>query len=194
MSDEVRRRVFDPFYTTKGAAGTGLGLSVSYSIVKRHRGEIRVDSQAGHGASFTIRLPVGHEVKPEALVAAAEERQRQGRILLIDDEPQVLDVLNEMLAEAGHVVTPALSGAEALAAYVPGRFDLVVCNIGMVGMNGWQVAEQLRRIDPSVPVVFVTGGGLTEEDRDRCRGLGIRHCLFKPVTEAELHHTVQNAF
>ncbi len=193
MPDEVRRRIFDPFFTTKGEAGTGLGLSVSYSIIKRHGGEIRVESQVERGTSFTVRLPLGSAVEPEPPRPAPQEHRRQGRILLIDNEPQVLAVLCEMLAEAGHAVTPAKGGADGVGAYAPGKFDLVLSNIGMPGINGWEVVERVRALDPEVPVVFVTGWGLSEQDRERCRSLGIRHWLFKPIKPSELHRTVQDA-
>jgi PAS domain S-box-containing protein len=193
MPEQVRRRIFEPFFTTKGEAGTGLGLSVSYSIIKRHGGEIRVESEVGRGASFTLRLPVGPPAEPEPPPQIHPGRQREGRILLVDNEPQVLAVLCEMLVEAGHAVTPAIGGADAVAAFAPGKFDLVLTNIGMPGLNGWEVAERVRAVDPKVPVAFVTGWGLTDEDRERCRRLGIQHCLFKPVKPSELHQAVQNA-
>ncbi|MBI3626272.1 MAG: response regulator, partial [Candidatus Rokubacteria bacterium] len=193
MPEEVRRRIFEPFFTTKGEAGTGLGLSVSYSIIKRHGGEIRVESEVGRGASFALRLPVGPAPEPEPPSEISPERQRTGRILLVDNEPQVLAVLCEMLVEAGHAVTPAIGGADAVAAFAPGKFDLVLTNIGMPGLNGWEVAAQVRAMDPKVPVAFVTGWGLTEEDRERCRRLGIQHCIFKPVKPSELHQAIQHA-
>jgi len=193
MSEEVRRRIFEPFFTTKGEGGTGLGLSVSYSIIKRHGGDIRVESQIGRGTSFTVRLPVGTTTAPEPPPPAGQERQRTGRILLVDNEPQVLAVLCEMLIEAGHAVTPSVGGADAVTAFSPGKFDLVLTNLGMPGMNGWEVAERVRKADPKIPVVFVTGWGLTEEDRERCRRLGIQHCIFKPVKPSELHRAVQDA-
>ncbi|MEK7709412.1 MAG: response regulator, partial [candidate division NC10 bacterium] len=191
--EEVRRRIFDPFFTTKGEAGTGLGLSVSYSIIKNHGGEIRVESQVGRGTSFMVRLPVGQTAEPQPPRPEGQERRRQGRILLIDNEPQVLAVLCEMLIDAGHAVTPTMGGADAVSAYAPGKFDLVVSNIGMPGVNGWEVAERVRAMDPNVPMIFVTGWGLTEKDRERCRSLGVRHWLFKPVKPSELNRTVQDA-
>ncbi len=193
IPEQVRRRIFDPFFTTKGEAGTGLGLAVSYSIIKNHGGEIRVESQVGRGTSFTIRLPVGRGAQPEPPRPIAPEHQRKGRILLIDNEPQVLAVLSEMLVDAGHAVTPVVGAADALSAYAPGKFDLVVSNLGMPVLNGWEVAQRVRAMDPKVPMIFVTGWGLTEKDRERCQSLGVQHWLFKPVRPTELHRTVQNA-
>ncbi len=193
MPEHVRKRIFDPFFTTKGEGGSGLGLSVSYSIIQRHSGEMRVESEAGRGTAFTIVLPVGLlEAEPPSGPADAEN-QRRGRILLVDNELPVMHILGEMLNEAGHHVLPVSSGTEAVRIFVPGGFDLVLCNLGMTGLTGWDVADRVRTSDPDVPVIFITGWGLQAEDRDRCRQIGVETVLFKPVRPAELHHAVQDA-
>jgi PAS domain S-box-containing protein len=193
MTEDVRKRIFDPFFTTKGEEGTGLGLPVSYSIVKRHGGDIRVESQPGSGTTFTVVLPIGTSRAPEAPATAESIGSRRGRILLVDNEAQVMTILGEMLGEAGHHVVPVGSGAEALRVFVPGGFDLVLTNIGMAGMSGWELAERVRARDPRVPIVFITGWGMQEQDQARCRGLGVSSLLFKPVRPVELHAAVQTA-
>jgi PAS domain S-box-containing protein len=193
MSDEVRKKVFDPFFTTKGEEGTGLGLSVSHSIVERHGGDLKVDSRPGEGTTFTITLPIGMNPGGEATPGGEPGIERKGRILLVDNDPQVLSILGEMLKDAGHHVLPVPSGPEALRVFVPTGFDLVITNVGMPEMSGWDVAEQLRARDPNVPVIFITGWGLQEEDQARCRRLGITALLFKPVPPPELHRKVQVA-
>jgi PAS domain S-box-containing protein len=193
MSDEVRKKVFDPFFTTKGEEGTGLGLSVSHSIVERHGGDLKVDSRPGEGTTFTITLPIGMNPSGETTQGGEPGNERKGRILLVDNDPQVLSILGEMLKDAGHHVLPVPSGPEALRVFVPDAFDLVITNVGMPGMSGWDVAEQLRARDPYVPVIFITGWGLQEEDQARCRRLGISALLFKPVPPPELHRKVQVA-
>ena len=193
MSDEVRKKVFDPFFTTKGEEGTGLGLSVSHSIVERHGGDLKVDSRPGEGTTFTITLPIGMTPTGEATPGGEPGVERKGRILLVDNDPQVLSILGEMLKDAGHHVLPVPSGPEALRVFVPSGFDLVITNVGMPEMSGWDVAEQLRARDPDVPVIFITGWGLQEEDQARCRRLGITALLFKPVPPPELHRKVQVA-
>jgi PAS domain S-box-containing protein len=191
MTDEIRTRIFDPFFTTKGEEGTGLGLPVSYSIVKRHGGEMRVESRPGGGTTFTVVLPVGVNTAIEPPVTADTASDVAGRILLVDNDLQVMTILGEMLRDAGHHVVPVDSGAEALRAFETGRFDLVMTNIGMVPMNGWEFAGHIRRRDPHVPLIFITGWGLQEQDQARCRGLGISALVFKPVRPAELRASVQ---
>jgi PAS domain S-box-containing protein len=193
MSEEVRKKVFDPFFTTKGEEGTGLGLSVSHSIVERHGGDLKVDSRTGEGTTFTITLPIGMNPTGEAAQSGEPGIERTGRILLVDNDPQVLTILGEMLKDAGHHVLPVPSGPEALRVFVPSGFDLVITNVGMPEMSGWDVAEQIRARDPNVPVIFITGWGLQEEDQARCRRLGITALLFKPVPPSELHRKVQVA-
>jgi PAS domain S-box-containing protein len=193
MTEAVRKQIFDPFFTTKGEQGTGLGLSVSYSIVKRHGGEMHVETRPAGGTTFSITLPVGITTAAEPPPGVESPADRKGRILLVDNDPQVMTILGEMLNDAGHHVLPVASGAEAVRVFVPGGFDLVMTNIGMAGMNGWEVAERIRARDPKVPLIFVTGWGLHEEDQARCRGLGVTSLLFKPVRPPELHRAVQNA-
>ena len=193
MPEHVRKRIFDPFFTTKGEVGTGLGLSVSYSIIQRHGGEMRAESQPGRGTTFTIVLPVGTAEKSPEPADSEVLGTRRGRILLVDNELPVMTVLGEMLAEVGHHVLPVGSGAEAVRVFVPGGFDLVMTNLGMTGLTGWDVAERVRASDPHVSVIFITGWGLQAEDRERCRKLGVLNVLFKPVRPNELHQAVQEA-
>ena len=193
MPEHVRKRIFDPFFTTKGEVGTGLGLSVSYSIIQRHGGEMRAESQPGRGTTFTIVLPVGTAEKSSEPADSEVLGTRRGRILLVDNELPVMTVLGEMLAEVGHHVLPVGSGAEAVRVFVPGGFDLVMTNLGMTGLTGWDVAERVRASDPHVSVIFITGWGLQAEDRERCRKLGVLNVLFKPVRPNELHQAVQEA-
>jgi CheY-like chemotaxis protein len=110
----------------------------------------------------------------------------------VDNDAQVLAILTEMLREESHEVVPVVSGPAAMDAFRPGAFDVILTDLGMVGMTGWEVAQRIRALDRKVPVIFITGWGLQEEDRERCRHLGIHHVLFKPVGPGELHRTIQS--
>jgi CheY-like chemotaxis protein len=193
MSETVRRRIFEPFFSTKGEAGSGLGLAMVYSIVKRHGGEIRVDSEPGKGATFTITLPAATEALSEQRAPDQEGPRRLARVLMVDDDPQVLSTLAELLSTLGHTITQAKSGPVALELYAPGGFDVVLSNVGMAGMNGWEFAGRLREVDVSVPILFITGWGLREEDHARLVAMKIHRCLFKPVRPAELDAAIQAA-
>jgi PAS domain S-box-containing protein len=193
MPEHVRRRVFEPFFSTKGESGSGLGLSMAYSIVRRHGGEIRVESEPNRGTTFTLTLPCARETSEPAPAPAAATRRKTARVLLVDDEPQVLSALTELLQAAGHNVSAAASGAAALRIYAPERYDVVLTNVGMAGMNGWEVAERIRAVDTKVPVIFITGWGLREEERARLSALRVQRCLFKPVRPDELDAAIQAA-
>jgi PAS domain S-box-containing protein len=193
MPEAVRRRIFEPFFSTKGDAGSGLGLSMVYSIVRRHAGEIRVESEPGRGASFTLTFPVASEPVGAEPDTALPRARRPARVLLVDDDSKVLGSLTEILRSVGHTVTAAASGSAGLAAYSPGRFDVVLCNLGMAGMNGWEMAERIRRIDAAVALLLITGWGLRDDEHGRLKALKIRRCLFKPVRPAELDAAIQDA-
>ena len=193
MPETIRQRIFEPFYSTKGEAGSGLGLSMAYSIVRRHGGEIHVDSEPGVGTTFALTFPIslGPAASETPLVGA--EGRRHFRVLVVDDNPQVLATLAEMMRRVGHTVAPAITARGALQDYAPGRWDIVVTNIGMAEMNGWEFAERLRALDARVPLLFITGWGLREEDHARLADLGVRRCLFKPVRPEELDAALQDA-
>jgi CheY-like chemotaxis protein len=193
MPEQVRRRIFEPFFSTKGEKGSGLGLSMAYSIMRRHGGEIRVESEPGRGTTFSLSLPETQESTDVEAPSAPNGVRRAARVLLVDDDPQVLSALVALLEVAGHSVSAAVSGAAALKVYDVGGYDVVLTNVGMAGMNGWEFAERLRAIDGSVPMLFITGWGLREEDQARLGALHIQRCLFKPVRPEELDAAIQAA-
>jgi DNA-binding response OmpR family regulator len=119
--------------------------------------------------------------------------RKAAHVLLVDDDPQVLAALVALLEVSGHSVSAAASGAAALRIYAPGRYDVVLANVGMAGMNGWEFAEQLRSRDAAVPMLFITGWGLREEDHTRMTALRIQRCLFKPIRPEELDAAIQAA-
>jgi len=162
MEEEVRQKVFEPFYTTKGMQGTGLGLAVSYGIIERHEGLITVESKPGVGTTFLIDLPIA---QPQSEETAAPEPAIHSSlsVLVVDDEPFVRETLTDMLAELSHRVVAADCGREALARFSSQSFDLVFTDLAMPEMDGWATARALRELRPEVPVVLVTGYGATAE-------------------------------
>jgi signal transduction histidine kinase len=158
MSADVRQRALEPFFTTKGPKGVGLGLSVSLGVVQRHRGEMDIQSAAGEGTVVTLRIPRPGVTPPPDTVPLAPSPVAPLRILIVDDEPTVLEALADTLAEDGHAVLRAGSGREALALLDGGeRVDLVITDLGMPGMTGWELARALRTRWPDLPVGLISG-------------------------------------
>jgi PAS domain S-box-containing protein len=159
MPDDVREKIFDPFYSTKGAQGTGLGLSVSYSIIERHEGVIRCDSEVGKGTTFTIEIPatdldLSVEIEHLELIETPPLS-----VLVVDDEPAVRETLADMLETLGHRVVIADGGRQAVKELSKAEFDLVFTDLAMPEMDGWETARAVRSRSPETKIVLVTGYG-----------------------------------
>jgi PAS domain S-box-containing protein len=163
MKEEVRERIFEPFYTTKGVHGTGLGLAVSYGIIERHRGVFSVESQPGKGTTFHIDLPVADHQPPAARVLESRSSTVPRSILVVDDEEFVRETLAEMLADLNHNVQTVDGGRAALAKIATENFDVVFTDLAMPGMDGWETARAIRGQQPDLPVVLVTGYGASAQ-------------------------------
>ncbi len=161
MPEDIRQKIFEPFFSTKGAHGTGLGLSVSYSILERHEGSIRVASEPGSGATFIIDLPLAGEESASDDVAEVPNEMPSLKILVVDDEPSVRETLAEMLVAVDHDVELAESGQEAIEKLSNGNFDLVFTDLAMPEMDGWETAREIRKHWPEIRIVMVTGYGPT---------------------------------
>lgn len=165
MTQEVRSRIFDPFFTTKGNAGMGLGLAVCYGIIQRHQGSIEVESEVGHGATFRIKLPIAEAQPvvdtPVDTIARLKlvSNSNSPRILVVDDESSVRELLADILQSEGYEVSLAESGREALALFDTGNYEAIFTDVGMPGMSGWELARAIRELDSKIPLAVVTGWG-----------------------------------
>lgn len=163
MGPEVKQRLFDPFFTTKGKAGTGMGLAVSFGIIRRHEGSIEVDSELGKGTTFKISLPKVSATPETAEQAVSSDSavptSDKVRVLVVDDETHVREVLMEALEAEGCEVVSAQSGEIALALYdqYEGKFDAVFTDIGMPEMSGWELVTEIRERSKSVPIAIISG-------------------------------------
>jgi signal transduction histidine kinase/CheY-like chemotaxis protein len=198
MSAEVRSRIFDPFFTTKGKDGLGLGLAVSYGIIRRHEGQVSVESEAGRGTTFRITLPVAkieaesrRTSEPVAWTAQPSAAHKP-RILVVDDEAHLREVLREMLERGGYEAVLAEGGREALELFDVQRFDAVFTDIGMPGMNGWELARSIRERDEAVPVAVITGWG-DAVDEQECKAAGVNWVVTKPFTAARIAELAREA-
>ena len=190
MTEDVREKIFEPFYTTKGAHGTGLGLSVSYGIIERHGGLISVESEVGSGSTFLIDLPAARSSKPTASNLQERVDTPTLSILVVDDEEVVRETLSEMLVVMEHKVTSVGSGQEALERLKLGdQFDLVFTDLSMPEMDGWEVAREIRRRWPEVAIALVTGYGKGTEPPSGEKNL-IDGVIGKPFDFAEVREVI----
>jgi CheY-like chemotaxis protein len=193
MSEQTRKRLFEPFYTTK-TNGQGLGTSIVYGIVSRHDGTIDVQSREGKGTTFRITFPALLEAPAvaEPVVASVPAGGRSVRILLVDDDDLVRDMLQTALSSAGHDVSASADGAHALAALARERFDLVITDLSLPGMSGFDIARGVKRAGPEIPVVLLSGWAI-QQDSQEVRAAGVDFVLGKPCTIDALLRTVRSA-
>lgn len=186
MTPEIQSRIFEPFFTTKGERGTGLGLAMVHSIVEQHRGSISVGGSPGHGTTFTLSFPADATVKPQPAPIVVHTPQPKLRVLAVDDEAPLAQLVAALLRPRGHQVVTALSGEEALALLHGQTFDLVISDLGMgPGMTGWELATHARTLRPSIAFVLATGWG-AEIDPDEARTRCVHAVLAKPFRGAQL--------
>jgi len=184
MGAADRDRIFDPYFTTKDEGkGTGLGLSVVHGIVRECGGSISVSSAPGEGTTFTLYFPVveGQESAPEPVVIDGPPTGRES-VLVVDDEEDVVFLLKRMLCRAGYRVTATTDSRDALSLFKanPGAFDLVVSDMTMPGMTGFELAREIKGITRETPVVLCTG----YNDRvvcEKAEKIGVETFLMKPV-------------
>ncbi len=191
MTDSERERCLEPFFTTKGEGGTGLGLAVVYGIIQRHGGTIEIASEKGTGTTFAIHLPATTDAKGTA-APGVERLDRTLRVLIVDDQDIICELLAEHLTSDGHTTTSAADGHQALELFRTGQFDLVITDQSMPLMNGIQLGGAIKAISPATPVVLLTGFG------DEMLALGgqppgVDLVLGKPVSLADLRRAVFQA-
>lgn len=157
MTEETRANCLEPFYTTKGERGSGLGLSVSYGIVRRHGGTIAIETRLNHGATFIIHFPACDRSVVEAPKVESPRMPCALRVLVVDDDPEIREIVSAYLAEDRHIVETAANATEALETFRADWFDLVITDRAMPGMTGEQLADVIRQIRPNEPVILLTG-------------------------------------
>lgn len=195
MDRETLSRIFDPFFTTKSEqGGTGLGLASAYGIVRNHGGAINAHSEPGHGSTFNIYLPAADRALEKEIAAKPgnELLRGSGGILLVDDEPMILDSAAGLLESLGYSVYRASSGQEAAATYREKRdgIDLVILDMILPGMGGSEVLRALKEIDPGVRVVLSSGYGLQDDVRSVMEA-GCCAFVQKPYKFADLSRIIR---
>jgi signal transduction histidine kinase/ActR/RegA family two-component response regulator len=193
MSPDTARRVFEPFFTTKGPQGSGLGLAVVWGIVTRHGGTVEVESQPGRGAMFTVRLPAAPGLPaPPSGSAKPARPARPARVLVVDDEAGVRAILRELLSSEGYTVVDVPDGPTGLALCDTEAIDVVLSDVSMPGMSGWEMAEACRARFPELPFGLITGWG-DHLDPVKLERHGVRFVVAKPFESADVLRRVDDA-
>jgi CheY-like chemotaxis protein len=186
IPNHVLPRIFEPFFTTKGPQSSGLGLSVSYGIVHRHGGDLDVESRPGQGTVFTIRLRLA-QAGMAAVVEPPPSRSeaRSLRVLVVDDEDVLRSTLRDICLDAGHHVLEARNAREALELLATQEVDVVCTDLGMPGMNGWQLADEIRARWPHLRVGLMTGWGVRIEPEE-VQSHNVHFLISKPFSVEEI--------
>jgi PAS domain S-box-containing protein len=186
---DIQKRIFEPFFSTKGERGTGLGLAQVFGIVQQHGADVSVDSTPGRGTRFRLTFAAAAPTRQSPLaplLRPTDSIQRRLRILAVDDEPAMGSMIRRMLRADGHTVVTATSGEEALDQMKVDSFDVLISDIGMgPRMNGWELAEKVHQHRPRLPVVLATGWGATIDPAE-AQAKGIFAVLAKPYLAVDL--------
>ncbi len=196
---DVLDRIFEPYFTTKEkGVGTGMGLAMVHGIIKRQGGEIEVDSSLGKGTCVTVYLPVVEENTTTVQQIIKGENYRNGKgakILLVDDDPQVVKVTADILRNLGYVVTGVTSPVEAVSTLQktePGTFALLITDMTMPDLNGMELALKARKVDLTLPVILISGYS-EQLPQDTMDEAGIVAYCHKPISLRELGRVVHHA-
>jgi signal transduction histidine kinase/CheY-like chemotaxis protein len=188
---ETQARIFEPFFSTKGKDGTGLGLATAYGIVEASGGSIAVESTLGAGTTFTLQFPVSADASAACVIAPEARAPETLRILLVEDERAVRELLVVQLESLGHSVVDAATPARACELYEPSAddFDVVVTDVVMPGMDGWRLTTLLRALNPDLPVVLMSG--YTDGAVDMLEVGGATAFMQKPFDIDELAENIR---
>lgn len=193
MSEETKKRCLEPFFSTKGKRGTGLGLAMVYGVMERHEGSIEIESELGKGTTFLLKFPVRKKLSADDEEEETEAEVKPLNILCIDDEPLVRELIKEMLERDGHSVEVSDGGQSGLDEFRLARdrnrpFDVVITDLGMPYVDGRQVAKAIKLESPLTPVVMLTGwGAFMKEDGDAPK---VDSILSKPPRSKDLREVL----
>ncbi len=195
MDAETRRRCLEPFFTTKGERGTGMGLAMIYGMAQRHGAELDIDSEPGRGTTFRLLFPVSLlEKSPTVRVQALRLPEHPLRLLLIDDDPLIIESMSNTLSADGHAVVVADGGQAGIDTFSASlsqgeSFAAVITDLGMPYMDGRRVAAAIKAASPSTPVIMLTGWGQRLLDDDE-KPQDVDRVLNKPPKLADLRRAL----
>ena len=190
MTEAIRACCLEPFFSTKAEAGTGLGLSAAYGIIQRHEGSLDIQSQVGHGTTIRIRLPLaGRAVDASGISVPESQPARPLRVLLVEEDAGVREVVSEYLRRDQHEVSTASTGREGLEKFEAGKFDLVVADLALEELNGERLAAAIKAHTPGMPVILLTGFADSVVSPEH-QPVGIDAVLRKPLEAGALWRTM----
>jgi len=195
MSEEVRNQMFDPFFTTRRPERTGLGMGVAYSIVKRHGGKMEVESEEGKGTTLILSLPIKNEIKQQKLSSKSipDKMARGLSILVVDDEEKICNILGTFFSREGHMVKAVNNGAEAIEMAKREDFDLVISDLAMPDVTGYDVVKALNELD-KVPKIGISTGSFDNYSSVEINALKADFIINKPFKLIELANKINVLF
>ena len=195
MSEDVKKNVFDPFFTTKRPEGTGLGMSTSYSKVARQGGKIEVDSEEGKGSTFTLQFPITIEIASPITTPKLKQETKGKKlsILVVDDEEEICNMLDDFLSRSGYKVKTVNNGAGAIELAMRENFNLVLCDMAMPDIFGYDVIKFLNKLKkrPKIGIITGWGGKLKPMDDEEFK---VDLIIKKPFDLHELTNHINNIF
>ena len=192
MTEEVRSRCLEPFFSTKDEHGTGLGLGIVYGIVRRHDGSIEIESAPAKGTTVSMALPLYKEQPRPQRPEPAGPLERSLHLLVVEDEPLVREVIEVYLREDNHIIQTAANGREGLEKYRAGTFDIVITDRAMPEVNGDVLAAEIKKINAGQPVILLTGfGDLMSGAGEKPEGVDL--VVSKPFTLNSLREALVKA-
>ena len=191
MEEDVKSKIFEPFFTLKGEKGMGLGLTIASGLISKHQGTIAVDSEPGKGTCIRLKFPVSRKALEQEEKVTIIDFQ-PANILVIEDEKNMREIIYEMLSEQGHSITLAVDGKQGIEFFKRGAFDLVLTNLSMPEMSGWEVARQIKSADPHVKLALMTGCGAQIKEEE-AKAKGVDFLIPKPFKKSQLLFAISEA-
>jgi len=195
MAVGVKKNIFDPFYSTKGVAGTGLGMSMVYGVVDRHGGKIEVESGLGKGSTFALQFPITNKEVSSTVTPEPEQETdvKNLRILVVDDQKAICDIHDQFLTSAGHKVKTVDNGADAINIVKAEEFDLVLCDLAMPDVYGIDVIKTINGLEKKPKIGIITGGNAEPENMS-AEEFQVDFLLMKPFKHPELLKHINDLF
>ncbi len=190
IPEEIQPKIFYPFFSTKSKRGAGLGLAIVHGIVARHEGEITFTTSPQTGTVFTIRFKRADLDQDISEITRKTKHADKLRILIVDDDEQIREILTDMLTINGHNAVACQDGYDALKALEKNEYDMMITDLGMPGMSGLELADTVHRTRPHMPIAMITGWG-TQLSQEEISSKGIRKVLSKPFHLKEVREMVE---